>query len=234
MLAAPGRPSYLAATLAAALLAGTGACSRPPARLVPEGAYSPVSAEAFQAMAARTVPAAPELLQIHWRYDDADRAVRGRGAVRLSPPDSLRLDVAVSVLGRATIVLAGESTWAQPEEIVDQVLPGRAILWGMMGVVRAPGGDTRIEVGRLADRQLYRLTAPDGAATTLELRADTLLGAMQERAGHSFGRLVLTRAADGQLVRAVATDEEHQARFVVDVDRREASGPFPSEIWRRP
>jgi hypothetical protein len=229
LLAAFRRRSYFAATLGA-----VAACSAPSARLAPEGAFAPLSAEGFRAVAARTVPPVAQLLQIHWRYEDGDRAVSGRGAVRLAPPDSLRLDVAVSVLGRATLVLAGDSAWAQPEDMVSQVLPSRSIVWGMMGIVRPPGADTRIEVGQAADRRLYRLTAPDGVATTLEISGDALLGATQERGGRQIGRLVLARDAAGALVRAEATDVEHGSRFAVDVDRREASEAFPSEIWRRP
>jgi len=29
-------------------------------------------------------------------------------------------------------------------------------------------------------------------------------------------------------------DLEHSIRFVMDVDRRESGGAFPSDIWRRP
>lgn len=229
-LAGPLGRSYLAATLAVMATA----CGRPPAPLAPAGAYAPLSVEAFRAIAARTVPAASELIQLRWRYDDGDRAVSGRGAARLAPPDSLRLDISVRILGRATLVLAGDSTWAEPEATVLDVLPPRAIVWAIFGVVRPPGPGTRIEVGDAADRRLYRLTAPDGLTTLLELRGDTLLGATQTRGGRPVGRLVLMHDAGGQLVKADAMDAEHSARFVVEVDHREANGPFPSEIWRRP
>jgi hypothetical protein len=230
LLAAGAGRSYLAAALAAV----AASCGRPPAALAPEGAFAPVSAAAFQVVAARTLPAAAQFVAIRWRYEDEDRAVSGRGAVRVAPPDSLRLDVAASILFRATLVLAGDSAWAEPETVAREVLPGRSIVWAMLGVVRPPESGTFIEVEEVAGRRLYRFTSRDGVTTTLEVKGDTLRGATQARGERPIGRLVLTRDAGGALVKAEATDLEHGTRFAVDVDKREASGPFPSEIWRRP
>ncbi len=220
--------SYLAVTLAVM----SAACSRPPAPLPPSGAFAPLKAEAFAAVAARTVPAAGQLLQIRWEYEDGDRRVRGRGAARLTPPDSLRLDVRVPIVGRATLVMAGDSTWARPDPMVTEVLPPRAIVWAVFGVVRSPDPGTRIEVGEAQDRRLFRLTAPDGLITVLECRGGTMLAATQLRGERLVGRLVLSRDAAGALARSEATDVEHGTRFVVEVNHRETSGPFPSEIWR--
>jgi hypothetical protein len=231
LLAAPRGRSYLGA----ALVLAASACAGPPAPLVPVGAFAPVSADVFRAVAARTVPAAPVALFFHWRYDDGSAPVRGRGAARVAPPDSLRLDVGVPIFGRATLVLAGESVWAQPQAVAAQLLPERATVWALFGVVEPPPDATRIEVGEAADRRLYRLTAPDGVVTTLELKGDTLLGATQRRGERVIGRLVLTRDSVGALVRVAALDPQHGLRFVVDLDRREAPREaFPSEIWRRP
>jgi len=229
-LAAPLGRSYLAVSL---VVIGAG-CARPPAPPEPLGAWAPESEATFAAMAGRTVPAAAQLLRVRWRYDDGDREASGRGAVRLAPPDSLRLDVAVPVVGRATLVLAGESTWAQPDEVVDAVPRSRAVLWALFGIIRRPQSGTRIEVGEAADRRLYRLTDPGGGVTVLECRGDTLLGATVSAAGRVVGRLALTRDAAGAVAKADATDIERGMRFVVEVEHRETSEPFPAEIWRRP
>jgi hypothetical protein len=219
---------------AAAVLLLAAACARPPAPLAPEGEFVPVSPGEFRVMAARTTPGARALLAIHWRYDDGDAPISGRGAVRLAPPDSLRLDVGVQIVGRATLVLAGDSAWTRPGALLDQVAPNRGMLWAMFGVVRPPDGLASIERGQASDRRLYRIASGDGTVTTLELRGDTLLGATQARGRRLIGRLALTRDAGGWIVRAEATDLEHGSRFTMDVDRREAGGPFPDEIWRRP
>jgi len=211
------------------------ACSRPPMPVVPLGPYAPVSAAEFRAVAARTAPVAAVALYFHWRYDDGSAPIRGRGAARVSPPDSLRLDLGVPVVGRATLVLAGDSVWSQPEAMADRVLPERATLWALFGVIEAPQDGTQIEVGEAVDRRLYRLTGSGGVVTMLEMKGDTLVGATQQRGDRVIGRLVLTRDSVGGLVRAAALDPEHGVRFVVDLDRREAAREsFPSEIWRRP
>lgn len=229
-LAAFLRRFYLAVSLA--IMAE--ACARPPAPLAPTGPYVPMSAEAFAAVAARTVPSAAQLIRVRWRYDDGDREASGRGAVRLAPPDSLRLDVAVPVLGRATLVLAGDSSWAQPDRLADEVPQSRALLWALFGIIRPPDAGTRVEAGDAPERRLFRLTAPGGLVTLLECRGDTLLVATELRGERIVGRLALRRDAAGAVVKADASDFEHRARFVVEVEHRETSEPFPAEIWRRP
>lgn len=229
-LAAPRRRSYLAVSLAVT----AGACAGPPAPLAPTGAWVPMRAEAFAAVTARTVPTAAQLIRVHWRYDDGNQESSGRGAVRLAPPDSLRLDVAVPIVGRATLVLAGDSSWSQPRDLAEQLPRSRALLWALFGIIRPQGALTRIETGDAPGRRLYRLTAPDGLVTRLECRGDTLLAATELRGDRIVGRLALTRDAAGAVVKADASDVEHGVRFVVEVDHREASEPFPAEIWRRP
>jgi hypothetical protein len=210
------------------------ACARAPALPEPLGAYAPVSMDAFAALAARTVPPASQLLRVRWGYEDADRAATGRGSARLAPPDSLRLDIGIPVVGRATLVLAGDSAWGQPGSVADVVPASRGVLWALFGIVRRPDAGTRIEAGDAADRRLFRLTAPDGLVTLLECRGDTLLGATELKGGRMVGRLVLTRDATGAVIKAVATDIEHGARYTVEVEHRETSEPFPAELWRRP
>jgi hypothetical protein len=229
-LAALRRRFYLAAALAVM----AGACARPPAPLAPTGPWVPMGAEAFAAVAARTVPGGAQLLRVHWSYVDGNQEASGKGAVRLAPPDSLRLDVAVPVVGRATLVLAGESSWSQPEDLADQIPRSRALLWALFGIIRPQDARTRIETGDAPGRRLYRLTAPDGLVTWLECRGDTLLAATELRGERIVGRLALTRDPAGAVVKADATDVEHGVRFVVEVDHREASEPFPAEIWRHP
>jgi hypothetical protein len=229
-LAGPRAGSYLAAAACLVLAA----CA-PPRAPAPVGAFEPASPAAVAAMAAATMPVRRELVAIHWTYDEGDAPVTGRGAVRVAPPDSLRLDVAVPVIGRATVVLAGDSAWTQPRRLTQQLAPGRALLWAMFGVVQLPPGATGFERGVAAGGgELFRFTRPDGVVVTLELSRGRLMGATAERGTRTIGRLALTRGADGAIVRAETDDDEHGMRFIVTVDRREASGPFPDEIWRRP
>jgi hypothetical protein len=218
--------------VAAAALVAAG-CGGPPP-LAPEGSFVPVSTSEFLAAAARTTPRATALLTIRWRYDDGEVPMSGRGAVRLAPPDSLRLDISLGILGRGTLVLAADSAWSQPAWVVSQAVPNRVLLWAMFGVVRAPDGLASVARSRTADRVVYRVAAADGLVTTLALKGDTLLGATEARGDRPAGRLDLTRDATGMMVHAEAVDLEHGKRFVVDVTQRETGGSFGDEIWRRP
>lgn len=225
-LALHRRHFYLAA------LALATACGRPGAT-VPAGPFAAVPRESLAALAARTVPAEREVLRIRWRSDDGRIALAGQGAVRVAPPDSLRVDVAVRLgVGRATLILAGEHVAAEPREIVEQVLPDRFALWAALGVIRVPEGVDA--VARLEDgaRTLWRASAEGGRTTTFELRGDTLVGVTREVDGRSVARLRLKRGPDGRVAKAQVTDLRRGARFEVEITGSAPSEAFPSEIWR--
>ena len=232
-LAASSGCSYLAFV---ACLAGATGCRTAPPALAPEVAsFASVTAEAFSALAARSQPAGSELLSLRWRFTDAGSSVSGRGAARVTPPDSLRVDVRGPLgFGRGALVLAGDSVWANPEDLVRQVLPGRFMVWAMLGVVRPPDKVERYEVGDADGRRLLRLVEPGGRATTFELSGDTVLGAVQSRGDTLVGRLMLVRGADGRVVHADARDFERRVRLVFDITGRTPSGGFPAQVWRRP
>ena len=232
-LAGLGGGSYLALV---AWVAGAAGCRRAPLPLAPDAAgFALVSAEEFAAAAAPTLPRGSELLALRWRFRDATSSVSGRGAVRESPPDSLRIDVRGPLgFGRATLVVAGGDAWADPEDLVRQVLPRRFLIWAMLGVVQAPEAALRYEAGDAGARRLVRVAEPDGVATTFELRGDTLAAVVQVRGDRVVGRLTLVRDARGGLVRADAEDLERNARLSFDIQSRTPSGAFPAEVWRRP
>ena len=203
---------------------------------MPESAaFAALPAEAFGAVAARTDPARSELVALRWRYRDANSSVAGRGAVRVSPPDSLRLDVRGPLgFGRGTLVVAGRDAWADPEDVVRQVLPRRFLLWAMLGVVRAPEGAERFESADAAGRRFVRVTESDGETATFELRGDTLAGLVVMRAERVVGRLTLVRDRDGGVAHADAEDLDRHARLTFDIDGRTPTGGFPPEVWRHP
>jgi hypothetical protein len=232
-LAGLGGGSYLALV---AWVAGASGCRRAPLPLAPEAAgFAAISAEEFAAAAAPTLPRGSELVALRWRFRDATSSVSGRGAVRVSPPDSLRLDVRGPLgFGRGTLVLAGGDAWAEPEDLVQQVLPRRFLVWAMLGVVRTPDTALRYDAGEAGGRRLVRFAEPDGVATTFELRGDTLAGVVQVRGDRVVGRLTLVRNARGGLVHADAEDLERNARLTFDIQSRTPSGAFPAEVWRRP
>lgn len=225
--------SYLAVVAWVAVLAGCRAPALPPAPA--DVGFAAVGAEVFAAAAARTLPAGSELVAISWRFRDPSSEVSGRGAVRVSPPDSLRIDVRGPLgFGRGTLVLAGDSAWADPAGLVAQVLPRRYVVWAMLGVVQAPDSATGYQRAGDGARTLLRVTEADGVTTTFELRGDTLAGAVRVRADRIIERLTLVRNGMGSLVHADAEDLERNAHLEFDIQSRSPSGAFPAEVWRHP
>lgn len=232
-LAGSGAWVYLALV---AWLAGAAGCRRAPPPLAPEGAvFEALSAGDFAAAAARTLPAGSELVALRWRFRDAQSEVAGRGAVRVSPPDSLRVDVRGPLgFGHGTLVLAGADAWADPEALVAQVLPRRFLVWAMVGVVRPPERVARFEAWADGARRLVRVVEPDGGTTTFELRGEVLTGVVVTRDERVVGRLTLVRDGRGGVVHADAEDLERDVRLSFDIQSRTPSGAFPAEVWRHP
>jgi hypothetical protein len=208
------------------------ACARP-GRLEPPGTFAPSSRESLEAVAARTTPAAREIWRIRWRSDDGRITLAGQGAVRVAPPDSLRVDLAVRLgMGRATMILAGDRVAAEPRDLVEHALPDRFALWAALGVLRVPDGTRAVSRLDQTGRALWRAEDGNGRATTFELRGDTLVGVTREVDGRMVARLELWRGPDGRVRRARVSDLAHGARFEVDVTNREAAESFPHDIWR--
>ncbi len=231
MLALAGRHFYLAGRVAAlTALAVLPACH--PQHPAPSGPFEPASRDALGAAASRTQPAGYQLVRIRWRSDDGQVNASGNGAVRIAP-DSLRVDMAVRLgVGRATLILAGDSVAAEPPDLVERLLPDRYALWAAMGVMQLPPG--ALDIGRLVDRgrTFWRLDDGHGRQWVYELRGDTLVGVTRSQDGKPVARLVLEHGSDGQVTQAQATDLVRGARFEMDVISRESSAAFPEMVWR--
>ncbi len=198
-------------------------------------AFGALPAAGFAAVAARTDPARSELVAVRWRFRDPETELSGRGAVRVSPPDSLRLDVRGPLgFGHGTLVMTGRGAWADPEDVVRQVLPRRNLLWAMLGVVRAPDDVGRFEVAEAGGRRFVRVAEPDGETTTFELRGDVLTGLVVMRADRVVGWLALVRDRSGAVAHADAEDVERHARLTFDIQSRTPGAAFPPEVWRHP
>lgn len=228
MLALARSDFYLGAQAVLLILAGC----RGPGSVVPKGRFEPASEAELRTLAARTMPAGHQFVRLRWRSEDGQVAVTGSGAARIAP-DSLRVDVVVRLgVGRATLILAGDSVQAEPAQLVEQLLPDRFALWAAFGAIRLP--DSIAAVTRLDDgaRTFWRIADADGRVTTFELRGDTVVGVVRMREERPVARLELTRGADGQVTRARLTDLVNGALFEVEAVARQASGPFPEDVWR--
>jgi hypothetical protein len=211
------------------MLAGCGPKTTPLAPL----AFAPSTRAAFMRDAATTAPHGRQVLRIGWRAEDGRIELSGSGAVRIAPPDSLRLDIAAVLgLGRSTMIMTGDSVVAQPANTVDQVLPDRFALWAALGIIRPVPGAVSWERASDATRTLWRVTEGSGRLTTFELANGMLVSVTRQEGERTTSQLRLTRDANGAVTRANLLDTGRQFRLQVDVNAREASEAFAPEIWR--
>lgn len=227
-LAVLRRHSYLGAGILGLALG----CGHP-GGVTPAGAFRPSSREDFQAAAAATLPAGRQIIRLSWHFEGGEAQYAGSGAARIAPPDSLRADIAATFgLGRATIILTGDSVVARPAAMVDQVLPDRFALWAILGILKVPSGDVRIEAARDGERSLWRTTDAVGRATVFELNGGALASVSRLEGDRVTSQLRLVRGADGAVNRADLTDAVRGLRFQVSITGRENSGAFLPEVWR--
>jgi hypothetical protein len=227
-LAVLRRHSYLGA----GILGLAVGCGRP-GGVVPEGAFRPSSREDFLAAAAATVPPARQIIRLSWHSDDGEVQYTGSGAARIAPPDSLRADISAALgLGRATLILTGDSVVARPVNMVDRVLPDRFALWAVLGVLKLPPDEVRIEQSADGERSLWRTTDGLGRSTIFELNRGALSSVSRQEAGRITSQLKLTRGPDGAVSRASLVDNQRNLRLEVAITGRETSDRFPPEVWR--
>ena len=218
--------------LGAILALGSAGCRPHPQSIMPS-AFAASSRAAFVQAAEATLPTERQVLRIGWRADDGHVELAGGGAVRIAPPDSLRLDIAASLgIGRSILLMMGDSVAAQPASAVDQVLPDRFALWAALGIMRPPPGRMMYEVAEDGVRTWWRATDATGRATVFEVMNGALQGVSRIEDGKTTSRLTLTRDRVGQVSRANLLDTGRGFRLQVTVNAREAGEAFAPEIWR--
>lgn len=172
-------------------------------------------------------------MRIRWRTDDGRVSVSGSGALRVAPPDSMRIDVAVRLgVARATLIVAGARVESDPEEAVRAMLPDRFALWALIGVLKLPDGYLSVDRFDDGPRSFWRVRDADGRRTTFELAADTLRGVTRDAGGSLTARLTLERGPDGQVRKAQVSDFERGARFEMEITARRTGEVFPDAVWQ--
>jgi len=101
----------------------------------------PVSepAQLERTLEANGTPDQPRLIEFKWRYRGREGRFSGEGAVRINPPDSLRLDLlGPGWSGVQSAVLVGDQVYYIGEQRIR--LPPPTFLWSMLGTFRPPAG----------------------------------------------------------------------------------------------
>lgn len=125
---------------------------------LPDPVPVPESAQLERFLEASGTPDQPRLIEFKWRYRGREGRFSGEGAVRINPPDSVRLDLlGPGWSGVQSAVLVGDQVYYIGEQKIQ--LPPPTFLWSMLGTFRppaaiAPRGASRGEYSQLT----YRLS----------------------------------------------------------------------------
>jgi hypothetical protein len=108
-------------------------------------------------------------LVFDWEYKERVFAGKGQGVARISPPDSVRIDLFLENGLNAGFVILIADSLAVAQDAARRSLPPVPLLWAALGVVRVTAADTiarqdgdtlRVEIGREpAWRMAYSATA---------------------------------------------------------------------------
>jgi hypothetical protein len=225
------RPAGLAYFALGLVGCGRGMSSIAPSHL------EPVSAERVASWVSETTPRQGVLYRFTWLYQDERASKGGRGSARIAAPDSLRFDFAGSLgIGKGSAMVVGDSAvWVVPDRSVDELVPGIALLWSLLGVARGPAEGARLTGLEERDRTAWQYAG--GADTVTYVReagSPVTLYAEVRRSGKIIGRSEVTSRADGTPVKAKLTAPEVPSKLEITFYASVPTPSFPSAIWARP
>ena len=201
--------------------------------MAPAGGFTAATPQAFAAASRSTAPERHEVVRFSWRSDDGQLQLSGSGAARIAPPDSLRADISAAMgIGRATVIMMGDSVVAQPPAMVDRVLPDRFALWVILGVMRAPSDLVTVQRLDEGSRSLWRVTDARSRVTVFELVDGALVTVSRSEGGRTTSQLRLQRDPNGAVRKASLTDFARSLRLDIDITGREPSEAFARETWQ--
>lgn len=236
MLDAPKGARYLRLHLRAVIVITTlatagAACIQPPDP-VPVADASELASRLRRA----ATPDQPQLIEFKWRYRGREGQFVGDGAVRLNPPDSVRLDLlGPDWSGVQSAILLGEGIRYIGEQRLR--LPPPTFMWTVLGVFRPPsaGEPQAFRVGERLDLA-YRLSLRESVVFGFDA-AGQLIGAELRD-----GRTVVQRVSLSYDARAETTgfswpvearyrdlQEFHEVR--IEVKEVRAHAPFDRHIF---
>jgi hypothetical protein len=110
-------------------------------RRLPDPVPIAVPGELAQRLKAAGTPVRPHLIEFRWRYRGREGRFSGEGAVRINPPDSVRLDLfGPDWSGVQSAVLLADRVHYVGEQRIE--LPPPTFMWTMLGAFRPPAAIT--------------------------------------------------------------------------------------------
>jgi hypothetical protein len=163
-------------------------------------------------------------LVFDWEYKERVFAAKGQGVARISPPDSVRIDLFLeNSLNAGFVILIADSLAAVAQDAARRSLPPVPLLWAALGVVRVTAADTiarqdgdtlRVEIGR---EPAWRMTYSASALNRMERIATGRIQQTVERKDST--RVVYRQPAAGKTL-------------VLTIRSFIAETGFDAAIWR--
>ncbi len=218
------------------LALGLAGCRTSAAALMPTGLHS-VDSATVAGWVGATAPRQNALHRFTWLYQDEQASKGGRGSARIAGTDSLRFDFAGSLgIGKGSAMVVGDSAmWVVPDRSVDELVPGIALLWAVLGVARAPAGGDELAGLEQDGRTAWRYARGTDTVSYLRVAGDPVtLSAEVRRAGSVIGRSQLTARPDGTLLKARLTAPMVPSKLEITFYATLPTPSFPPETWARP
>lgn len=169
------------------------------------------------------LPPGHRIIAFRWELEDPDMSMRGEGAARVAPPDSVRLDFFIANgFGHGAAILVDDSLRAPGPVFVRSLIPPAALLWAALGrLALFPLADTAVRV----DGTVLRADIGDPVAWRITFHGDTL--ARLDRVVN--GRLTEWVERSGGEVRYRREGKHRSLRLIIThVDQ---AAPFDASIW---
>ena len=218
------------------VLGGTAGCHPSVAPLLPTG-LGPVTPEQVARWVAATTPQRAVLHRFTWLYQDEQASKGGRGSVRITPGDSLRIDFAVSLgIGKGSAVVVGDSAlWIVPERSLDDLVPGAALLWAVLGVAQPPRPGDRLAGLESEGRAAWRYVRDGDTVSYLRVSASPpVLYAEVRRDGQVLGLAELRARDDGTPLKAKLTVPRVPSKLEISFYATVPTDSFPRATWAPP
>jgi hypothetical protein len=211
--------------------AGMG-CRSAPGPIVPAGA-AVVNPSEVAPWVAATLPSEQRVYRFKWLLRDERGSAGGKGAVRIAPPDSLRLDVAGPFgSGAASAVVMGDrAIWTEPADAIARLVPNYPLMWAMFGVARWPPERASVRALTTPSTRAWQYA---GASDTVEYSRTTggsgKFIAEVHQGGELIGRAETTLDSSGAPLKARLTVPSAPAQL--DVTFLSISrDSFEPDIW---
>lgn len=210
---------------------------RSPVRTIAPAGMSPVDAATVTAWAAPFAPQTRQRYVLVWTYRTASGAAKGRAAVRIAPPDSLRFDFR-GPLGKsgAAVVIGDSGIWSRPETDFRDILGAAPLFWAAFGMPRPPAKGSTVTGSEADGRRAWQyVVASDTFTFVVAAGSPKRILAELRREGKTVGLAEATFTVSGDRVASSKLDfPAAESRFSFTVDSVVSAEAFGPDTWRRP